>query len=130
MVAKIDEQQAAMIANAMDPAGNADGLPDIGFAKSGTSVAAVTMHDIILEPRGRAATPKRAAAASKSGGKAHGEADLSRPEQIERRRLSDPAGDPAPPRTLNAIPFSRRHAGVIIDHAKTCALECLEGISA
>jgi hypothetical protein len=59
MVAKVNEQQAAVVAYAMDPAGQANGLADIGFAKSGTSVAAVTMHHIILEAS--AARPRKSA---------------------------------------------------------------------
>ncbi len=51
MVAKVDEQQAAMVADAVNPAGKADGLADVGLAKSGTGVAAVTVHGQILEVR-------------------------------------------------------------------------------
>ena len=47
MVAQIDEQHAAMIALAVDPAGQADGLADVGGAKRGAVVGAIGVHDRI-----------------------------------------------------------------------------------
>ncbi|MNH90057.1 hypothetical protein D3C73_425900 [compost metagenome] len=44
MVAKVDEENAAMISHTMDPAGNADIGADIRLAEGCTGVAAVTMH--------------------------------------------------------------------------------------
>mgnify|MGYP006150839021 CR=1 FL=1 len=44
MVAQVDEQHAAVIALAMDPARQADGLADIGGAKLGASVGAIGVH--------------------------------------------------------------------------------------
>ena len=44
MVAKVDEQHAAMVAHAMHPARQADRLSDVGCVKCGTSVAAVSVH--------------------------------------------------------------------------------------
>jgi cytochrome b561 len=49
MVTKVDEQDAAMISHAMNPTGKADSRADVGLAKSGTGVAAVTMHFVILK---------------------------------------------------------------------------------
>ena len=48
MVAQVDEQQAAMIAHAMDPAGNADGAADIGLPQCGAGMAPVTMHGMVF----------------------------------------------------------------------------------
>jgi hypothetical protein len=45
MVAKVDEENAAMISYTMDPAGDADIGADIRLAEGCTGVAAVTMHD-------------------------------------------------------------------------------------
>ena len=44
MVAQVDEQQAAMVANPMAPAGQTDGLPDVGVAQRAASVGAIAMH--------------------------------------------------------------------------------------
>jgi hypothetical protein len=44
MVAKVDEQNATMVTDAVDPAGQADGRADIGLLQGGTGVAAVTVH--------------------------------------------------------------------------------------
>src|SRR5690349_12364600 len=46
MVAKVDEQKAAMVANAMYPAGQADGLADVLFAKFSASVGAILVHGV------------------------------------------------------------------------------------
>jgi hypothetical protein len=77
MVAKVDEENAAMISHAVNPTGKANGFADVGLAESGTGVAAVTMHFYILE---RVVGPLEArwAALSKFAGKAHGQPDLSR----------------------------------------------------
>jgi hypothetical protein len=45
VVAQVDEQQAAVVAYAMDPAGKADGLADIGLPQLSAGVAAVAVHD-------------------------------------------------------------------------------------
>ena len=69
MVAQVDEQQAAMVADAVHPAGKTDGLADIGFAKSGTSVAAVAVHHIILELKGARSHAKARCGSVKIGRK-------------------------------------------------------------
>jgi hypothetical protein len=45
MVAQVDEQHAAMIANAMAPAGQANGLVDVTVAERAAGVGPVTMHE-------------------------------------------------------------------------------------
>jgi hypothetical protein len=49
MVAEIDEQHAAMVANAMAPAGQANGFADIAVAERAAGMGPVTMHGV-LEP--------------------------------------------------------------------------------
>jgi hypothetical protein len=44
MVAQIDEQYAAMVADAVTPAGNADGLADVFFAELAAGVGAIGVH--------------------------------------------------------------------------------------
>ena len=44
MVAQVDEQEAAMVAHAMDPAGKADGGADVGLAQLATVMASIGMH--------------------------------------------------------------------------------------
>jgi hypothetical protein len=44
MVAQVDEQQTAMVADAMHPAGKADGLTDLGRAEGPASERAIAMH--------------------------------------------------------------------------------------
>ena len=44
MVAQVDEQQLAVIALAVDPAGQADGFADVAFAKVGAAVGAIGVH--------------------------------------------------------------------------------------
>ena len=44
MIAQVDEQHAAMVADAVAPAGKAHGLPDLGEAERAASVRAVSMH--------------------------------------------------------------------------------------
>ena len=46
MVAKIDEEQPAMIADAMHPAREPDGLADIFFAERAASMAAIGVHGV------------------------------------------------------------------------------------
>jgi hypothetical protein len=45
MVAEIDEQQPAMVAHAMHPAGEPDGLADILFPQLATGFGAIGVHD-------------------------------------------------------------------------------------
>ena len=47
MVAQVDEQQAAMVAHAVDPARQADVRADVGLAKGGAGVAAIAMHGVL-----------------------------------------------------------------------------------
>jgi hypothetical protein len=44
MVAQVDEDQPAMVAAPVDPARQADGLPDIGLAKLAAGVGAIGVH--------------------------------------------------------------------------------------
>jgi hypothetical protein len=46
VVAQVDEQHAAMVSDAVAPAGNANGLADVAGAKRAASVGAVTVHGI------------------------------------------------------------------------------------
>jgi hypothetical protein len=46
MVAKIDEEQPAMIADAMHPARKPHGLADIFFAERAASMAAIGVHGV------------------------------------------------------------------------------------
>ena len=49
MVAQIDEQQTAMVADAMHPARKTGGLTDIAFAQLRAVMAAITMHTVLSE---------------------------------------------------------------------------------
>jgi hypothetical protein len=49
MVAQIDEQQAAMVALAMHPAGQPDGLANMRGALRAAGVGAVEMHSRLVE---------------------------------------------------------------------------------
>src|ERR1700689_2220341 len=55
MVAQVDEQHAAMVADTMAPAGQTDGLVDVGVAERAAGVGPVTMHGypekLVLEGR-------------------------------------------------------------------------------
>jgi hypothetical protein len=44
MVAQVDEQDSAMVALAVDPAGQPDGRADVGGAKLGAAMSAVGVH--------------------------------------------------------------------------------------
>jgi hypothetical protein len=46
MIAKVDEENAAMVTNAVNPAGNPDIGADIRLAEGCACVAAVTMHHL------------------------------------------------------------------------------------
>jgi hypothetical protein len=64
MVAQIDEQNAAMVANAMAPAGQTNILADIALPERAAGMGAVTMHRVsisqMLENRAtQKACPKR-----------------------------------------------------------------------
>ena len=45
MIAQVDEQQPAMVAPAIDPAGQPDGLSDMFLAKLAAGVGAIGVHD-------------------------------------------------------------------------------------
>ena len=49
MIAQINEQDAAMIAHPVHPAGKPDRLAHVGFVQIGASVAAIGVHGIILQ---------------------------------------------------------------------------------
>ena len=44
MVAQVDEQHAAVVADAVAPAGQAGDLADIGFAERAAGMGAITVH--------------------------------------------------------------------------------------
>ena len=44
MVAQVDEQHAAMVADAVAPAGQADGFADMGFAEIAAGMGAIGVH--------------------------------------------------------------------------------------
>jgi hypothetical protein len=44
MIAEVDEQQPAVIAQAMHPARKPDGLADVLFAKLAASLGAISVH--------------------------------------------------------------------------------------
>ena len=56
-VAEVDEQDAAMVAHAVDPAGQLYRLADIGFAELAASMGSVDMHGLIYNRE--AAQPQR-----------------------------------------------------------------------
>ena len=45
MVAQVDEQHPAMVADAMAPAGKPHGLPDVAFAQRAAGVGTIAMHE-------------------------------------------------------------------------------------
>jgi len=47
MVAQVDEQQAAVVAFAVNPAGDFDRLALVGKAKLTTSMGAIGVHDVL-----------------------------------------------------------------------------------
>jgi hypothetical protein len=49
MVAQIDEQHAAMVANAMAPAGQPYGLADVALAERAAGMGPVTMHGFLKD---------------------------------------------------------------------------------
>ena len=46
MVAQIDEQHAAMVADAVAPAGQSDGFTDMGFAEVAAGMGAIGVHGV------------------------------------------------------------------------------------
>ena len=50
MVAQIDEQHAAVVADAMAPAGKPDRLPVLGEAEGAAGVRAIAMHGVHFFP--------------------------------------------------------------------------------
>jgi hypothetical protein len=66
MVAQIDEQEIAVVALAVDPAGKADGLADMVAAQLAARVGTIGVHE--------SGFPEAI-----SGGKAHGAAPLVNP---------------------------------------------------
>ena len=71
MVAQVDKQQTAMVADAVDPAGQPYGRADIGLAERAAGMGAITMH-------GGSSGRMRAQKWAGSAGKAHGGRALSR----------------------------------------------------
>src|SRR5690606_15521672 len=60
MVAKVDEQQVAVVALAMDPAGKSGGLPLVGQPEFATGVGPVGMHGLNTSAETRGARTGRA----------------------------------------------------------------------
>ena len=60
MVAQIDEEHAAMIADAMAPAGKANGLADVGRAERPAGMGTITVHDGLFRLSGAPFTRGRA----------------------------------------------------------------------
>ena len=50
MVAQIDEEKPAMVAQTMHPAGKADGLADVLFAKLAASMGAIGVNGLGMGP--------------------------------------------------------------------------------
>ena len=73
MVAQIDEQHAAMVADAVAPAGEPHRLPDIGLAELAAGVGAVAVHVRSLKGIAGRSRPSR-----RRAGKAHAGRALSR----------------------------------------------------
>jgi hypothetical protein len=48
MVAQVDEEDAAMVADAVAPAGEAGDLADMRFAERAAGMGAITMHGLAL----------------------------------------------------------------------------------
>ncbi len=48
MIADIDEENAAMVADAVNPAGKTNGRTNVRFTQGGAGMAAVTVHDMCL----------------------------------------------------------------------------------
>jgi hypothetical protein len=52
MVAKVDKQQVAVVAPAMDPSRQADGFADVAEAQLGAGVGTIGVHDQVGSLRG------------------------------------------------------------------------------
>jgi hypothetical protein len=78
MVAQVDKEQSAMVADPMNPAGEPDIRADIGFPQLNAGMAAVTMHLGSFDwlEFWRAAAGKRVAAALKFARKSACKADF------------------------------------------------------
>src|SRR6185312_15662110 len=74
MVAQIDEQHAAMVADAMAPAGQANGLADMALAERAAGLGPVTMHGCL----------KQMSEGSESGTRGQPETRVGLPEQARR----------------------------------------------
>ncbi len=59
VVAQVDEEQTAMVAHAMHPAGQPDRLADIGFAKGAARVRPERMHLYFLTLKALEIAPER-----------------------------------------------------------------------
>src|SRR5882672_11285972 len=94
MVAQVDEQQAAMVADAVAPAGKPHIVADVARAKRAAGVGAITMHGRTF--RGRQIRPLPLAC-----GKVHGPPALSRigpsRQRAPRSAQSAPEGVPQGP---------------------------------
>ncbi len=81
IVAQVDEQQAAVVAFAVDPAREADGFTDLGFRQGATGVTAIEVHSVrpwvTREILRDAVEPTR----TKPLGKCMEDGDLSKPVQ-------------------------------------------------
>jgi len=73
MIAKINEQDAAMIADTMAPAGEADHFTHVRFAQGAAIMGTVAVHDRVTSKR-----KGRSCALRQAGGEPHGRRHLSR----------------------------------------------------
>ena len=55
MVAQVDEEHAAMVADAVAPARKPDGLAGIGLAQGATGMRAIAVHEVVISGSGKAA---------------------------------------------------------------------------
>ena len=99
VVAQVDEQQAAVVAHPMDPAGKAHGLADIGGLEGATGMAAIAVHGRSL---GREMVARRAEMPGfRRPRKAHASACLSRPAPLPHPMAPRTPRPRAPPHPAN-----------------------------
>src|ERR1044072_2309885 len=106
MVAQVDEQQAPMIADAMHPAGETNGLADVAFTQFAAGMRAIAMHGVVSKRLGGwerrkvhgtpALSRKRGGCALASGDEGNlGTADAFEREAVGFSGLGKAGGDQA-----------------------------------
>ncbi len=110
MVPQIDEQHAAMVANAMAPAGKPGDLADVGRPEGAACVGTVTVHDVSLE------------SARKGAWGARPVKDCSETEFSEENRLPSPALSAGMIGLLRRLRYQRRNMSMITETAELAAL--------